>query len=158
MRDNIWLQEKMYELWENHFVDVPRKNIVLIKFGKRAQRQLGAIKWVSPAPNALNQLLKKYHLSKEDDTRISLIAITSYFKDPQIPEQIVLATIAHEMCHYAHGFNSPLKQLYAHPHKGGVIRKEMEKRGLDDMYKQANKWLKANWLNYLKNNRKKSFD
>ncbi len=148
MRDNNWLEEKMYELWENNFVDVPRKNLVVIKFSKRSKRQLGCITWGSPKTRGISRLIERAKL--QDEKRVSVIRITSLFKDEKIPEKVVLGTIAHEMCHYAHGFNSPLKQIYDHPHKGGVIRKEMEKRGLKDIYQFSKKWLKANWLNYLR--------
>ncbi len=147
MRDDKWLEKKMYYLWENYFADVKRKNIVIIKFGKRSKRQLGSIKWASKKTRGLKRfLLNKFY---EDDKRISVITITSLFKNEDIPEDVVLATIAHEMCHYAHGFNSPLKQIYAHPHKGGVIRKEMEKRGLADLYHFSKKWLRNNWRKYI---------
>ncbi len=148
MRDNKWLAEKMYYLWENYFADVARKNIVLIKFGKRSKRQLGSIRWGKTKSKKFIKFVTKQNYV--DDKRVSVITITSFFKDMEIPEEVVLATIAHEMCHYAHGFNSPLKQIYNHPHKGGVIRKEMAKRGLEDIYKFSKKWLKDNWLLYLK--------
>lgn len=148
MRDNNWLEDKMYTLWENYFVDVPRVNPVIIRFGKKSERQLGSIKWADHRTTGL----KKVNVSEKDhdDSRISIITITGHFKDEYIPEQVILGTIAHEMCHYAHGFNSPLQQIYAHPHKGGVIRKEMQKRGLSEVYKDANRWLKENWSKYLK--------
>jgi len=85
----------------------------------------------------------------QDDKRVSVITITLKFKDENVPEDIVRATIAHEMCHYAHGFNSPLQQIYNHPHKGGVIRKEFEKRGLGQLHKYSKKWLKTNWRKYI---------
>jgi hypothetical protein len=148
MRDDAWLSEKMYELWEDHFEDVPRLNHVLIKFGKHSKRQLGAIGWLSNPTRKTNSLLKEQ--GEADDRRVSLINITSYFKDETIPETVVLGTIAHELCHYAHGFNSPLKQIYDHPHKGGIIRKELLSRGLGQVYKDSRKWLKGNWREYLK--------
>ena len=151
MRDNTWLENTMYELWENHFVDIPRKNSVLIKFGKRSKRQLGCINWARMTSKGLKKILPRKN--SEDDKRISLITITKYFQDPGIPEPIVVATIAHEMCHYAHGFNSPLQQLYNHPHKGGVIYKEMHTRGLGQLYKEARKWLRTNWREYLQTHR-----
>jgi len=147
MRDNEWLEEKMYEIWEGHFSDIPRKNLVIIKFGRGSKRQLGSIKWANKKTRGIRQFLKGRDL--QDDKRVSVITITSKFKDGEIPEKIVLATIAHEMCHYAHGFNSPLKQIFNHPHKGGVIRKEMEKRGLKHLYKFSKKWLKENWKEYV---------
>ncbi len=44
MRDEEFLENILYDLWENHFPDIPRKNLVLIKFGKYSTRQLGSIK------------------------------------------------------------------------------------------------------------------
>lgn len=147
MRDNTWLVEKMYELWEDHFADIPRKNLVIIKFGRNAKRQLGSIKWADKRTRGIRQFMKDHDI--QDDKRISVITITSKFKDENVPEKIVAATIAHEMCHYAHGFNSPLKQLYNHPHKGGIIRKEFEKRGLSSLHRFSKKWIKENWRKYI---------
>lgn len=148
MRNDDWLADKMYELWEDHFEDVPRLNHVIIKFGKKSKRQLGAIGWLQTKTKKIGKILAGE--GDADDQRVSLINITSYFKDETIPEYVVLGTIAHEMCHYAHGFNSPLQQLFNHPHKGGVIRKEMFKRGLGDIYKSSRQWLKTNWRDYLR--------
>ncbi len=146
VRDNKWLENIMYKLWEDYFNDIPRKNLVIIKFGKRAKRQLGSIKWVRRNTKVKGFLRKKSDdLGYQDDGRITLITITSLFKDEDIPEYVVQATIAHEMIHYAHGFFSPLKQVYKKPHQGGVIRKEMEKRGMEDIYRKSKRWLKENW-------------
>jgi len=133
-------------LWEDHFNDVPRKNLVLIKFGRGAKRQLGSIQWVRGRTRVKSLLRKKaYQQQFQDDRRITLITITSLFQSERIPRYVVKATIAHEMIHYAHGFFSPLKQIYNHPHKGGLIRKEMEKRGLGNLYRRSKKWLKGKW-------------
>jgi len=150
MRDDEWLNEKMFYLWENHFVDVPRLNKVIIKFGKKSKRQLGCIGWLNNTTKRIEKLLEVQ--GQADHNRTTLINITSYFKNEAIPEEIVIGTIAHEMCHYAHGFNSPLNQIYNHPHKGGLIRKELQKRGLGEIHKTSKKWLKANWLDYLRIN------
>ena len=56
------------------------------------------------------------------------------FRDPAIPEQIISATLVHELCHYAHGFSSPLPRKYSSPHAGGVILRRNEKRGLEALY------------------------
>lgn len=144
----------MYDLWEEYFNDVPRKNYVLIKFGRRAKRQLGCIKWVKGRTKVKGLLKRKKHeLGHHDDGSISLITITSLYKNPDVPQYVVEATIAHEMIHYAHGFFSPLKQLYNHPHKGGVIRKEMIKRGLKDMYYDSKRWLKEHWPRIIRESR-----
>ena len=145
-RDNAWLEQLMYELWEDHFNDIPRTNLVLVKFGKRAKRQLGSIKWVRGSTKVKGILRKRYdEVNKQDDKRVTLITITSLFKSSKVPQYVVKATIAHEMIHYAHGFFSPLKQVYNHPHKGGLVREEMQKRGLLNLYRRSKRWLKENW-------------
>jgi len=152
MRDDNWLAENMYQIWEDHFSDVPRKNLVIIRFSKRSSRQLGAISWLKNKTKKIAKLVADH--GPADDPKVTLIVITSFFKDPLIPDYVVRGTIAHELCHYAHGFSSPLKQVYEHPHKGGVIRKEMIQRGLGEVYKESKKWLKLNWRNYLLSIRK----
>lgn len=149
MRDNLWLEKQLYDLWEEHFVDVPRKNPVVIKFGKKSYRQLGSISWANKNSRGIKSLIE--NLDEDfDDKRVSLITITGYFKDEFVPDKVVLGTISHEMIHYAHGFHSPLKQIYAHPHKGGIIRKEMYARDMSEIYIYSKKWLKLNWSKYIK--------
>lgn len=152
-RTNLWLAERMYNLWEEHFADVPRTNIVLIKFGRSSSSQLGSIKWANRTTRIKSLLRRKSireYAEAQDDKRITVITVTKRFKDPNIPEYVVDSTIAHEMVHYTHGFSSPLKQRYRHPHKGGLIRKELEARGLGELYRDAKKWLKDNWREYAR--------
>jgi hypothetical protein len=145
-RNDKWLEQLMFDLWEDHFNDIPRQNLVLIKFGRRAKRQLGSIRWVRRDTRVRSILRKRVEeLDFQDDGRITLITVTSLFKNLRVPEYVVRTTIAHEMIHYAHGFFSPLNQVYDHPHQGGLIRKEMQKRGLLLVYKKSKKWLKGNW-------------
>jgi hypothetical protein len=144
MRDNTWLEEKLEELWENYYADVPRKNKVTIKFGKRAKRVLGSIKYYK----RMQAADPEYDL--HEDKKISQITMTKFFVDEDIPDDVVIGTIAHEMVHYAHGFNSPLERRYNHPHKGGIIKKEMYARGLADLYEKSEGWVKKNWVKYLK--------
>ncbi|MBN2101029.1 hypothetical protein JW710_04040 [Candidatus Dojkabacteria bacterium] len=150
-RTNSWLAEMMYEIWEDNFSDIPRKNFVLIKFGRSSKRQLGSIKWSSPRTK-IRSLMKKRAIREQyeaqDDKRVTVITITKKFLNTEIPEYVVKATIAHELCHYTHGFSSPLKQTYRHPHQGGIIRKELESRGLGELRKKAKRWLKENWQDY----------
>ncbi len=126
-RDEAWLQEMLDKIWDNYFQDVPQANDVRIVFGRRAKRRLGSIS-LDP-----------------DDGKTSLIVVNSLFKDPDIPEYVVEATVFHELTHYAHGFNSPLEQAQRHPHAGGVMRREFAERGLLELYLQQKRWLKENW-------------
>ncbi len=150
MRDRKYLENLMYDLWEEYFSDIPRKNLVLIKFGKYSKRQLGSIKLANEYTK-IKSLLRKNQddYEAQDDKRITVITITKYFQNEIIPEFVVSATIAHELCHYAHGFSSPLEKQFDKPHQGNVINKELAKRGLLDSQKLADKWLKDNWLHIV---------
>jgi hypothetical protein len=126
-RDDAWLQGVLDKIWDNYFADVPQVNDVRINFGRRAKRRLGSIS-LDPA-----------------DRKTSLIIMNGIFRDPGIPEFVIEATIVHELTHYAHGFNSPLEQAQAHPHAGGVMRREFDERGLLELYQIQKRWLKDNW-------------
>jgi hypothetical protein len=126
-RDEAWLQSLLDEIWDTSFGDVPQANDVRIVFGRRAKRRLGSI--------SLDPL----------DPTVSVITMNGLFKSADIPEFVVQATIVHELTHYAHGFNSPLARAQAHPHAGGVIRREYDERGLLPLYLEQKRWLKANW-------------
>ncbi len=135
MRDNNYLKNRLNTIWEAFFSDVPRSNKVWIKFGRKAEKRLGSI--------------RKVWMQDQKDFD-SLIYINGHFKDEVIPEFILDATIAHELCHYAHGFSSPLPQLSKFPHRGHIIDKELKRRGLTVLERAENKWLNKNWSRYLK--------
>lgn len=134
MRDDAWLFLKLDEVWDKYFTDMPQLNDVMIVWGRKARNRLGSIK---PGEKRLGEHPE------------TIITINSLFKDENIPEFIVTATIAHELAHYAHGFHSPLARKYDHPHAGGAVNKELIKRGLEKEMKQQKKWLKENWKNYV---------
>lgn len=131
MRDNIWLGKKLENIWRQYFFDVEKINNVAIKFGKKARSRLGSIKQ-----------LHSYHLKNKND---SVITLTAYFKDERVPEYIIDSTIAHELCHYAHGFSSPHPQQTKHPHSGGVVDNELKGRGFTVQLENQKKWLKEVW-------------
>lgn len=150
MRDRKYLENLMYELWENSFSDVPRKNLVLIKFGKYSKRQLGSIKMANEYTKIKGLLKKnKEDYDIQDDKRVTVITITKYFQDSVVPDYVVQATIAHELCHYTHGFSSPLEKRFDKPHQGNIINKELQKRDLLEQQLMADNWLKANWLSIV---------
>ena len=140
----------MYEVWEEYFNDVPRKNFVLTKFGRYSKRQLGCIKYASNSTK-VKTLLKKYEddIISQDINSVSLILLTRYFMDEFIPEFLLVSTLSHEICHYTHGFHSPLERRYKYPHKGGVVEKEMRSRGLGEILDKSESWLKDNWANIV---------
>lgn len=150
VRDNKFLEERMYYLWDNYFADVPRKNYVLIKFGKASRRQLGSIKWAnrnSKIKKLLNKKQEEWEI--QDDPRISIITVTKHFKHPDVPTEVIDMTIAHEMVHYTHGFHSPLPKLFRHPHKGNIVNKELIARGLGSQLERTETWLKNNWVKII---------
>lgn len=150
MRNNEFLENILYDLWENHFCDIPRKNFVLIKYGKYSKRQLGSIKLANRNTKIKGLLRKKDdEYRSQDDKSITVITVTRYFKNESIPEFIVRATVAHELCHYAHGFNSPLEKRFQKPHQGSIIKKELALRGLLEDQIEADRWLKENWLDII---------
>jgi len=131
-RDHNWLKFRLEAIWQRHFPDIAVANNVFVKFGRPCRTRLGSI---------------KYGRKTEDPNTI--ITINGYFKDPEIPEQVVDAVLAHELTHYAQGFCSPHEQKFRNPHLGGVVSQELIDRGLKDLLRLEKRWVKANWRNYL---------
>lgn len=122
-RDDIWLLSRLDYLWTNFFSDVTQDNPIFISFGRYSKFRLGSIKF-------------------DRKNKKSYITITAMFKDMSIPVEVVDHTIAHELCHYTHGFSSPKKQLHKYPHSGGVIQRELAERSLQHLSKAYKLWIK----------------
>lgn len=122
-RDDIWLLSRLDFLWSNYFSDVSQDNPIYIKFGRYSKFRLGSIKF-------------------DSRTKKSLITITAMFKDAGIPVEVVDHTIAHELCHYTHGFSSPKRQMHKYPHHGGVIQSELAERNLQHLSRAYKLWVK----------------
>jgi hypothetical protein len=122
-RDDIWLLSRLDHLWSNFFSDVTQDNPIYIKFGRYSKFRLGSIKF-------------------DRRTKKSLITITAMFKDKSVPVEVVDHTIAHELCHYTHGFSSPKAQMHKYPHSGGVIQRELAERNLQHLSLAYKKWVK----------------
>lgn len=143
-RNDEYLENRLFIIIKKYFSDIKFTNQLFIRFGKRSRRQLGCIRRKSM--RGLFDVLKK----KVDNP--SIITITGYFKDIQIPEYVIDATIGHELVHYVHGFQSPLKKIYKHPHKGNIVKKELYKRGFNEIHDNAEIWLKENWSRFISKN------
>ena len=134
-RDHKWLKFRLETIWRRYFPDVAIANNVFVKFGRPSMTRLGSI---------------KYGRRRENPNTI--ITINGHFKDPEIPEFVVDGVLAHELTHYAHGFFNPNGQNQRYPHKGGVVRKEMSGRGLENLLKLEKRWVKENWKDYIRKN------
>lgn len=130
MRTALWLDSELKKMLEGPFSDLNVVNRLTVHWGRRAQRRFGSIK-----------------MSR--DKKVSTITINGLFRDEAIPEEIIQATLAHELTHYAHGFSSPLPRLYKHPHSGGVIEREFKKRGLSLLSAYEKEWTKNRWKGVL---------
>lgn len=122
-RDNNWLLSRLDFIWSKYFSDVAQTNPVHIKFGRYSKYRLGSIK-----------------LNRKNNR--SYITITAMFRDYRIPVSIIDHTLAHELVHYAHGFSSKAARMHKYPHAGGVVTKEMEKRGMGYLNKAYKLWVK----------------
>ena len=136
MERNIsWLHARAEYIWQRHFADIPQDTPIRVRWGQRSYRRLGSI-------------MLKHSAS---GTAYSQITISSLLQDPEIPTLVIDQIIAHEIVHYVHGFGSERKRDLGHPHQGGVIVKEFQKRGLWELYRYYQSWMKVNWLAFLKN-------
>ncbi|MCR4325169.1 MAG: hypothetical protein NUV69_05815 [Candidatus Curtissbacteria bacterium] len=135
MRDNEWLQEQLDFLLKNYFSDVKITNPIEIRFGREAKYRFGSIKLFKP--RGMRRIL-----GKPKEPAKSVVTVTSMFAREDMPVDIVRYTIAHELCHYAHGFSSFNKRMFKHPHHGGVVNRELAQRGAEDLTVAFKKWLK----------------
>lgn len=132
-RDLTWLNSRVQAIWQKHFPDIPQDTHIRVRWGQQSYRRLGSIILKqSPAQGAY-----------------SLITISSLLRDAEIPTLIIDQIIAHEIVHYVHGFGSMRKRDLSHPHQGGVIVKEFQKRGLWELYRYYESWMKINWISFL---------
>lgn len=163
MRDDNYLQQRLDHIWDRYFSDIEQGNDVRIQFGRRARTRLGSIKQLRIESNPKSEYRNTKHLPEmnfiqagiqnssvlNSKHKPTLITINGLFKDNSIPEFLIDSVIAHEMVHYAHGFASPHEKKYATPHAGGIIKREMKERGLEDLFILQKKWLKENWKEFV---------
>ncbi|HEY1353079.1 MAG TPA: hypothetical protein VGF67_25980 [Ktedonobacteraceae bacterium] len=116
-------------IWQTYFADIPHANQVKIAYCQPWKRRLGLIR-----------------LSLDNET--SFIGLNALLQLPQIPEYILITTIAHELVHYTHGFGSPLPRRHTHPHANNVVKREMERRGLGETMRLCDWWIDNQWFSF----------
>ncbi len=121
-------------IWQHYFSDVPYANDVRIAYSRPWKSRLGLIRMSL-------------------DCSHSFIGINSLLQHTEVPDVVLIVTIAHELVHYAHGFGSPLPQLYDHPHANNVVDIELERRGLGDALSECNSWIDEQWYDFYKSRR-----
>lgn len=129
MRDEEWLATFFHKVWDSKFPDVKKKNNVVVRWKGKWKNKFGHIRRL-----------------KNKDTEI---AINSLFTDEKVPEWVIELTLAHELIHYMHGFHSPYPKLFKHPHKGGIVNKELKLRGYSGELKKERIWFKEFWSKEL---------
>ena len=121
-------------IWQAHFSETPRVNVVTIAYAYPWKGRLGLIRL-------------------SDDQCFTFIGINALLQLPEVPEAVLITTIAHEMVHYAHGFGSPLPRPYEHPHANNVVDRELSRRHLDAELKSCNEWIDNNWYSFYDKHR-----
>lgn len=124
MRDEEWLKKRMGQIWQLLFPEVDKLNNVVIRFKGKWKNKFGHIKKIG------------------SDTEI---VVNSLFRYECIPEYIIDLTIAHELVHYWHGFNSPHERKYRHPHAGGIVTRELNKRGFGHLARLEKGFVRGQW-------------
>ena len=122
MRDNSWLEARLYKIWQSYFADVKGTNPLIVRFGRNAIYRFGSIKL-------------------DLRSKISYITINGNFRNPKLPVQVIDHTLAHELVHFTQGFSSKNPRLHRYPHRGGIIDKELKERGLNHLVLYYKNWL-----------------
>jgi hypothetical protein len=143
MRDNNWLKKQLEFLLKKYFSDVEITNSIDIRFGREAKYRFGSIRLLRGDKNKISNFKFQISNLRNKTPAKSVITITSMFAKENIPAEVVHHTICHELCHYTHGFSSTNKRLFKYPHHGGIVNKELERRGAKHLILVFKKWLKS---------------
>lgn len=159
MRNNNWLKNQLDFLLKKYFSDVEMTNPIDIRFGREAKYRFGSIRLIrgnkgNKSIKGIRRKISNFKLRsfslknqisnfKSKTPQKSVITITSMFAKENVPVEVIHHTICHELCHYTHGFSSANKRLFKYPHHGGIVNKELERRGAKHLILAFKKWLKS---------------
>ena len=126
-----YLASKAAALIRENFGELGVTNFLVVKWGGKWRRVLGHIKPLKD---------KQYG---------SIIEINSLLKSLDVPEYVLDYVLMHELTHYFQGFGSNHERKHKHPHKGGIVEKELARHGWEEITQKSEKWIKENWKNVL---------
>ena len=131
---NNYLAKKTASLIRENFAERGVTNFLVVQTGRKWKRTLGHIKTL-----------------KSNDYG-STIEINPMLFDLDVPEYVLDYVIMHELTHYFQGFASNHEKKHKHPHRGGIVEKELARLGWEEIQKNSDKWIKENWDTLLKKN------
>jgi len=127
-----YLASRAAALIRENFPDRGVTNLLVVKWSsKKSKRVLGHIKTLKDAQFG------------------SIIEINPALKSLSVPEYVLDYVLMHELTHYFQGFGSNHARKHKHPHKGGVVEKELARHGWKEITEKSEKWIKQNWKNIL---------
>jgi hypothetical protein len=132
---NNYLAKKTASLIRENFANKEITNLLLVKTGSKWKRTLGHIKTV------------------ESSEYGSMIEINPLLFDLEVPEFVLDYVIMHELTHYFQGFASNHEKKHKHPHRGGIVEKELARLGWEEIQQKSDKWIKENWGKILIKNK-----
>jgi predicted SprT family Zn-dependent metalloprotease len=128
-----FLAKRVADLVRENFKERGLPNLLTFKWGEKWKNTLGRI-----------QPLKTSEFG-------SVIEINPLLAEIEVPEYVLDAVIMHELTHYFQGFGSNHERKHKHPHKGGIVDKELDRLGWEEIRKNADKWIKENWHKHYRN-------
>ena len=134
LRTKEWLQNEFNQLTRDHFPQIEQTDSIRIVFGRPTAVRLGSIRLMKPS----------------DPAEGTLIRVNGLFRNPRIPRFVVREVIAHELAHWVHGVHTVSERAYRHPHRGGVVGRELVDRWLKEVVYLSKTWLKRNWQPFVR--------
>ncbi len=127
---NNYLAKRTASLIRENFAERGVTNFLVVQTGRKWKRTLGHIKTL-----------------KTND-----YGSTIEIFDLEVPEYVLDYVIMHELTHYFQGFASNHEKKHKHPHRGGIVEKELARLGWEEIQLNSDKWIKENWDILLKKN------
>ncbi len=141
LRQDSELTVLLEQLLGQYFIGYALANPIQVRFGRYSRTRLGSIGlagWRSlKHPQALAYPGRRLN---QPNQAASQIVITGYYRHRSIPDRLILATLAHELVHYFHGFHSALPQRFLDPHRGNIVDQELYKVGFGQELRLAKSW------------------